>query len=424
MEHSARNISRLDSMGTPLVTVIIPTHNRAESLRKALDSVYAQEAAGAQFEMEIIVVDDASTDATPDLLLQYPAVRFIRLETNRGASAARNIGIKAGRGAYVAFLDDDDLWLPHKLRRQLAVLEAHHEVGVAYSPCVIRFPDQTQALSADDDAPTGSIFSALLLGNPCGSPICVLVRREAFETVGYFDESLPTAEDYDLFLRLAFRFPFIFVPGAVAICRRSLQGKYSVHLVRGDSGCSVRYLVEKAVVERALALLPDTIISAHLRQEARANLEVRMAFALGEIGELKLMRAHALAALARCPWGLQYGWVRVAIARMARRLATASDSPIATTEAFCNELKALAGKQRIKNWVRARQTLGRVWADVGAGLVSDRQYTAAGYAVACAILQNPVLIPRKATLWLVSQIFLGSFRQAWVRVCLWPSRNR
>ena len=145
----------------PFVTVIMTTHNRAESLRKALDSVYAQEGASTQFEMEIIVVDDASTDATPGLLHPYPGVRYIRLETNRGASAARNIGIKAGRGAYVAFLDDDDLWLPQKLRQQLSVLEAHPEVGVAYSPCVIRFPDQTQALSVsvDDDAPTGSIFA-------------------------------------------------------------------------------------------------------------------------------------------------------------------------------------------------------------------------------------------------------------------------
>ena len=112
----------VDREGLPIVSVIIPTHNRANLLKTALDSVYAQEGIGESFEIEVIVVDDASSDNTPDVVLGYPA-KFIRHETNQGASAARNSGIKASQGKYVAFLDDDDLFLPHKLKTQVPVLE-------------------------------------------------------------------------------------------------------------------------------------------------------------------------------------------------------------------------------------------------------------------------------------------------------------
>jgi glycosyltransferase involved in cell wall biosynthesis len=121
----------------PLVSVIIPTHNRSSLLCEALASVMEQEGRGELFELETIVVDDASTDDTRRVAAEYP-VRYIRHPTNLGLSAARNSGIAEARGRYVAFLDDDDLWLPHRLQVQLPVMEAHPEVDLVYSTYLAR----------------------------------------------------------------------------------------------------------------------------------------------------------------------------------------------------------------------------------------------------------------------------------------------
>ena len=93
----------------PLVSAILPTRNRAQLLSRAIDSILGQEGRGTQFDLDITVVDDASSDGTPEVMRRYPAVRYVRLETQRGAAAARNVGIKSSTGKYVAFQDDDDV---------------------------------------------------------------------------------------------------------------------------------------------------------------------------------------------------------------------------------------------------------------------------------------------------------------------------
>ena len=117
----------------PLVSVVIPTYNRAALLADALASVDAQVGTGSLFEVEIVVVDDASSDETAAVVQRHPSVRYIRHSTNRGGSAARNTGIAASTGSLIAFLDDDDLWLPNKLALQVPVLQAHPEAGGVYS---------------------------------------------------------------------------------------------------------------------------------------------------------------------------------------------------------------------------------------------------------------------------------------------------
>ena len=96
----------------PLVSVVIPTYKRAYLLRKAIVSALAQEEAGELFQMEIIVVDDCSPDDTAQVVAEFPAVQYLRLDQNRGASGARNAGIKRAKGKYIALLDDDDDNLP------------------------------------------------------------------------------------------------------------------------------------------------------------------------------------------------------------------------------------------------------------------------------------------------------------------------
>jgi glycosyltransferase involved in cell wall biosynthesis len=149
----------------PQVRVIIPTHKPATLLHEALDSVYSQEGSGERFEMEVIVVDDASSDATPEVVPRYGGVHYIRLATNRGPSAARNIGIKASHEAYVAFLDDDDLYLPHKLSVQVPVLEKQPEVGVVYGQNFLKGEGIDTSWPDVHRTPSGDGFSAFLCGD-------------------------------------------------------------------------------------------------------------------------------------------------------------------------------------------------------------------------------------------------------------------
>src|SRR5262245_29885941 len=215
----------------PLVSVIVPTYNRAALLPEALDSVYAQEGVGELFDLEVIVVDDASPDATPEVMRQYPGVKYIRLETNQRVAGARNAGVRASTGKYIAFLDDDDLWLPHRLKGYVPLLEANPESGLLYGQYIIGGEWESTVWPEARQAPSGDVFRPFLLQNFVQFNT-LLVRREVFQKVGFFDESLLVEADYDMCLRLAFYYPFTFVPGPIAIQRFSRQGSWFTSLLK------------------------------------------------------------------------------------------------------------------------------------------------------------------------------------------------
>jgi glycosyltransferase involved in cell wall biosynthesis len=185
----------------PEVTVVIPTRNRWELLsRKALRSALGQEAV----EHEVVVVDDASTDETAARLAAFddPRVRFVRLNERAGVAHARNAGIAAARGSWVAFLDDDDLWSPRKLRAQLDAAAAADAdfvyAGVVSidgdgAPCYV-FP-----LPRPAELPRRILGSSVL---PAGCSN-VVARTELVRAVGGFDEQLFQLADWDLWIRLS-----------------------------------------------------------------------------------------------------------------------------------------------------------------------------------------------------------------------------
>jgi glycosyltransferase involved in cell wall biosynthesis len=186
---------------TPRVTVIIPTYNRAGCLREAVDSVLAQDFR----DFELIVVDDGSTDDTPRLLQEYgDAIRVFRQE-NRGVSAARNAGIAVSRGALIAFLDSDDLWLQGKLARQVEFFKAHADALICQTEEIWVRNGRRVNPGKRHRKRGGMIFEPSL--DLClVSPSAVMVRRELFQCVGFFDEGLPACEDYDLWLRVSSRY--------------------------------------------------------------------------------------------------------------------------------------------------------------------------------------------------------------------------
>ncbi len=193
-------------MDTLSFSVIVPTYNRGHLLPRALNSIAAQ----TQTPLEVIVVDDGSTDDTIAILRrEYPDVVIFE-ETHRGVSAARNRGIQASRGDWIAFLDSDDEWLPEKLARQNAALVSTPTILLCHTEEVwIRNGVRVNPMKKHAKRGGGIFEDCLPLC--CMSPSSVVVHREVLEDVGVFDESLPACEDYDLWLRITSRYPVVFI---------------------------------------------------------------------------------------------------------------------------------------------------------------------------------------------------------------------
>ncbi|GBD39772.1 UDP-Glc:alpha-D-GlcNAc-diphosphoundecaprenol beta-1,3-glucosyltransferase WfgD [bacterium HR37] len=192
----------------PEVSVIIPTYNRAGFLRSAIRSVLNQ----TFQDFEIIVVDDGSIDCSAKEVVNEfrdPRIRYIRHEVNRGGSAARNTGIKASRGRYIAFLDDDDEWLPEKLQKQIEVLYSSPErVGGVYTGFLILDRSNERLLRRWIPSKRGYLLSELAKENCIKTTSTLLLRKECFDKVGLFDENLASSQDYDMWIRISKKFHF------------------------------------------------------------------------------------------------------------------------------------------------------------------------------------------------------------------------
>lgn len=185
---------------SPLVSVILPTYNRAAWVAEAVDSVLSQE--GAAFEL--IVVDDGSSDQTPQVLAAYgDRLRVLRLERG-GVSRARNRGVAASRGELLAFLDSDDLWQPGKLADQVVFMAAHPEIDICQTE-EIWVRNGRRVNPRRRHRKTAGMFFERSLELCLVSPSAVMMRRRLFEVFGGFDEALPACEDYDLWLRIGCR---------------------------------------------------------------------------------------------------------------------------------------------------------------------------------------------------------------------------
>lgn len=186
----------------PAVSVIIPTYNRATLLYDAINSVFAQ----SYTNFELIVVDDGSTDNTDAIIKAFKEERLIYVrQENKGRSAARNKALALARGRYIAFLDSDDLYLPDKLKRQVSYMDAHPKIGMLYTSaqCIDEHGEQLKghvylACAEGDIYKDIAFFRPLTITLPT-----VMVRREVFVNVGFFDDELHRFEDTDMWRRIA-----------------------------------------------------------------------------------------------------------------------------------------------------------------------------------------------------------------------------
>lgn len=225
-----------------LVSVVIPTFNRPAMLARAIESVLNQ----TYTNLEIIVVDDASEGDIEAVVKSFDdeRIKLIRHEHNHGGSAARNTGIRHSRGRYIAFLDDDDEWLSQKTERQLKDLRKkgpEHKVSF----CLRTYFDESLGKDLETSEPgwDGNHLRELLSQGLVASTSCALIEKECFETLGGFREDLPCYQDWEMWIRLAERYDFVFLNEALV--------RYHLHVKAMISSNDLAPMVSYPIIYRA-----------------------------------------------------------------------------------------------------------------------------------------------------------------------------
>lgn len=256
------------SPASPTVSVVIPTYNAADLLPDAVESVLAQ----TYRDFELIVVDDGSTDETPEVMERYADdVRYVRKE-NGGSASARNRGIREARGQYVALLDADDLWLPEKLEHQMEQFEAQQDLAWSYTDWV--------HVDAETGGPMyhgsqvmnyrgGNVLRPLLV-RLFIPPSTEVIRRDVFEEVGTYDESElhRISEDWEFSLRVAERYPVGYVDRPLAKRRHHPEKKTTTMDL--EHALKSRH----SIIEKTVRRNPDRL--ADVYDSALANLYTRI----------------------------------------------------------------------------------------------------------------------------------------------------
>jgi len=263
--------------GEPLVSVVIPTYNNAHLVPDAVRSVLGQ----TYGRVEVIVVDDGSTDDTRSRLAEFGSKIGVVREERRGPAVARNTGIQASTGEIVAFLDSDDIWMPDKLEKCVAVLQARPEVGVVYTALQIQEMDTGRKYVLPQYTLDGWMARELFLECKGVNTSTLVARRRCLDEVGGFDEDFFRAQDWDLMLRLAEKFQYARVPDvlterrlhkdALSVTHQDLYAKYNL-----------------LVIEKAIARRP--ILYTGLRGEALSRAHCR--FALAHYRDFRLAEAR------------------------------------------------------------------------------------------------------------------------------------
>ena len=291
-----------------VTSIIITTHERPQLLQRAVES-----ARGAGGEVEIVVVDDGSTDETRAVCASLRDIVYVRLEERRGVGYARAAGIAASSGIYVSLLDDDDARLPGSIDRQVAILEASPDLALVYGQ--VHGVDQSLEIEGHSlfprFCPTGDVFWILMSSNFIASCSAV-VRRSAIDCVGGLCHEVTPADDWDLWLRIAERYPIAALCEPVSIYRKptlwSQQG--SSRLADGLLSADLRVLERCAKLPRAMAnprafrrasrhvksaiclrLLAETVRAAR-RGDSYAFVSLRHAAATSEALVLAIFSRH------------------------------------------------------------------------------------------------------------------------------------
>jgi Glycosyl transferase family 2 len=280
------------SVEMPSISVIIPTCNRVELLQRAIESVWQ-----AGSDLEVIVVDDCSTDDTEKVCAARADIRYLRLSRNHGLAYARNAGIAESSSEFVTFLDDDDLRLPGSLESQLKVLTADRNAAFCYGQALIA--DARRQLPTGEIYPTtcpkGDIFWSLLEDNFIPMP-SVLARKSSLIEKGCYNTDLHLIEDWDMWLRLSEDSSIAAVDEPVAIHRKAIAQSNQMSSNSAEL-CKQALRVQQMALSRTRAQAADKSRRRHVRRKFRDKVyEILMTEVTNSIheGNIKSARANLL----------------------------------------------------------------------------------------------------------------------------------
>ncbi|MEB3885634.1 glycosyltransferase [Lyngbya sp. CCY1209] len=241
------------------ISVVIPTYNSEKSIQSTIQSVLNQ----TNTDWELIVIDDGSQDKTVEIISQIndPRIQILPYP-NAGVSTSRNRGWEQAKGEFIAFLDHDDLWTSEKLESQLRALQEHPDAALAYS-WTDHCDDSGNLIARGRHLSwTGNVYSKLLVDNFLDTASNPLIRKVALDEVGGFDPSINSSGEWDLWLRLAVRYPFVAVPESQVFHRIS-SSAMSAQIESHKRECL-------EVTERAFARSPASL--QHLKKASQANI--------------------------------------------------------------------------------------------------------------------------------------------------------
>ena len=320
------------------VSVVIATYNRSRQIREAIDSVLAQSVP----VREVIVVDDGSKDDTRAQLLAYGDRIRPFFQANGGASAARNHALRMAQGSWIAFLDDDDVWLPEKIKQQWDLVRKNPALGLVYCSDYA-VDEQLRVLYSREAQPQnrGEVFDRLLIKNFIFTS-CVIARRDAIEKAGYMQPEFKFAQDWDLWLKIAAEHPVDFAPAPLVLYRQSPTGCLT-HDMKADD----RLLEMKTILQRGLKLRK---VSPAARRRAVFEIESQWASASLTNGRNAAAFPHALQAVAAQPGSLEgyrlsaYSLVPKGVRTWAKMLLRGKDSSAAAEANAAMKQQAVAGQ--------------------------------------------------------------------------------
>lgn len=219
----------------PFFSVVVPTRDRDDYLRVALESVRGQ----TERDFEVIVVDDAGITSTRALVAMFEdiGVTYVVNDHSHGGAGTRNAGAERARGSWIAFLDDDDAWLPTRLERIRALIErADDTLGLVYTAHAKYDFDSQRVLAVSRPRVRGRVLQDALYRNFVGGLSVVVVRRDAFLGIGGFDERFPSLQDMELFVRVAQGWTFDYVDEVLAYIRQGRTGRISTNAAKKLEG--------------------------------------------------------------------------------------------------------------------------------------------------------------------------------------------
>jgi len=274
----------------PLVSIVLPTYNRAQILPRAIKSILGQ----TYQNFELIVVDDCSTDNTVEVMGQFkdPRIIYVQLSRKAGAARSRNEGIQRSQGEFIAFEDSDDEWVPDKLEKQMDVFKnAPKTTGVVYSAVWRIWGKRKEYFPplAKIEKRGVNLHDLLLAGNFI--TIQAVVRQECFKKVGLFDEKLPRFQDWDLWLRISRHYNFEFIDEPLAIINELPD---AISRDKNKFIVALEYLIQKYAGEL----------------EKRKKLLARYYYVLGRVlcneGQFLKGREYLVRACQKFPFNLKY----------------------------------------------------------------------------------------------------------------------